>query len=69
MTGKAANTTDFTVTLTEEERAELLALVHHTLGETRVEAHHTHTPAFREGVLNKEVLLKELIKKLAAPAK
>jgi hypothetical protein len=52
-----------TVTLTEEERAELLRLLKHTLGETRAEAHHTHTPAFRDGVLRQEALLTELIAK------
>ncbi len=47
-----------------EERAELLTLLERELGETRVEAHHTHTPKFREGVLHEEAVLRRLLEKL-----
>jgi hypothetical protein len=53
-----------TLALTTEEKDSLLRLLRKTLGEARVEAHRTHTPAFREGVLGEEVLIRNLIAKL-----
>jgi hypothetical protein len=46
-----------------EERAELLTLLERELAETRVEAHHTHTPSFRDGVLHQEAVLRRLLDK------
>ena len=59
-----AATSEFTLTLTTEERDELLRLVEQAFGDTRVEAHRTHTPGYREQVLHEETVLKGLIEKL-----
>jgi hypothetical protein len=53
-----------TLSLSAEERDSLLDLLRQALGETRVEVHRTHTPAFRELVLAQEVLIRNLIGKL-----
>jgi hypothetical protein len=47
-----------------EERAELVTLLERELVETRVEAHRTHTPDFRERVLHQEAVLRRLLEKL-----
>jgi hypothetical protein len=52
------------ITLTREEREYLVRLLQSTIGETRVEAHRTHTPAFRERVLAEETLERSLLSKL-----
>jgi hypothetical protein len=53
-----------TLILSTEERDSLLGLLRQALGETRVEVHRTHTPAFRERVIGQEVLIRTLIEKL-----
>ncbi len=53
-----------TLSLTEEERTELLALLEYTLGETRVEVHHTHTPAYRDQAQHREAIVRSLIEKV-----
>jgi hypothetical protein len=50
-----------------EERAALLTLLERELSETRVEAHRTHTPDFREGVMHQEAVLRRLLGKLNGP--
>jgi hypothetical protein len=50
--------------LSETERSELARLLRRELGETRVEAHHTHTPDYREKVLKNEELLRGLLNKV-----
>jgi hypothetical protein len=52
------------ITLTREERDYLVRLLRTTIGETRVEAHRTHTPAFRDRVLAEETLERGLLSKL-----
>lgn len=52
------------LTLDEAESNELLALLEHTLGETRVELHRTHTPEFRNGVRHEAGILKGVLEKL-----
>lgn len=47
-----------------EERAELVTLLERELGETRVEAHRTHSPDFRERVKHQESVLRRLLEKL-----
>jgi adenine C2-methylase RlmN of 23S rRNA A2503 and tRNA A37 len=49
--------------ITEEERAELIRMLKQVLGETRVEVHRTHTPKYRERVLEEEALLRGLLDK------
>ena len=56
--------TDTSILLTTEERQYLLNMVQNALGESRVEAHRTHTPQFRERVLAEETLLRQLLTKL-----
>ena len=49
--------------ISEEERAELIRLLQQTLGENRVENHHTHTPEYRERVLGEQSVLRGLLDK------
>ena len=55
-----------TLTLTGEERENLLCLLRQALAESRVEAHRTHTPAFRESVLGHQGMIRSLIDRLEA---
>lgn len=64
MVADSKTTGSVNVTLNDEEAAELLQLVEQSLGETRVEVHHTHTPDFRDKVQHREALLKALVEKL-----
>ncbi len=50
-------------TIDDEERAELVTLPGQALTETRVEAHRTHTPGFRERVLRQEAVVRRLLDK------
>lgn len=56
--------TSCTMTLSSEERAELIMLVSEALGESRIESHRTHTPEFRERVLGEQSILRGLLEKL-----
>jgi hypothetical protein len=60
----AAPTSSINLAINREEAASLLQLLEMSLGETRVEAHRTHTPDFRTQVLAQEALLRNLIEKL-----
>ena len=60
----AAPTSSINLVVNREEAASLLRILESSLGETRVEAHHTHTPDFRTEVLAQESLLRGLIEKL-----
>jgi adenine C2-methylase RlmN of 23S rRNA A2503 and tRNA A37 len=51
------------VAITEDERAELVRLLEESLRESRVEAHRTHTPDYRERVLGEQALLRALLDK------
>jgi hypothetical protein len=67
------NETHFTtaetpVALTQDERTYLVRVLQNAIGETRVEAHRTHTPQFREQVLNEEKLIRNLLSKLEESA-
>ncbi|MFI5455701.1 MAG: hypothetical protein ACHRXM_09645 [Isosphaerales bacterium] len=53
-----------TLTLSSEERDTLLDLLRQALGETRVEVHRTHTPAFRDKVLGQECIIRAVIERL-----
>jgi hypothetical protein len=55
---------NLTLTLSDKERDALLSMLRQALGETRVEVHHTHTPDYRELVLDQEALIRSLIAKL-----
>jgi hypothetical protein len=56
--------TDVQITLTSDERQYLLRVVEHALGESRVEVRRTHSPDFRERVLDEEQLQRGLLLKL-----
>jgi len=59
---KAAATIE--LTLDRAESDELVQLLEHTLGETRVELHRTHTPQFRDAVQHEEGILEGVLEKL-----
>lgn len=50
-----------TITISEEERMELVRILEANLKESRVEAHRTHTPDYRERVLDEQALLRGLL--------
>lgn len=55
---------EFNLLINEQERAELLRVLRNSLGETRVEVHHTHTPGYRESVKHEEEVIRGLLEKL-----
>lgn len=55
---------EFNLLINEQERAELLRVLKSSLGETRVEVHHTHTPGYRENVQHEEEVIRGLLKKI-----
>ncbi len=52
------------LSITEEERFELIRLLEQALQETRVEIHRTHTPGYRKRVIGEESLVRSLLTKL-----
>jgi hypothetical protein len=52
------------ITLTSEEKDYLVRTLQNAMGETRVEVHRTHSPEFRERVLEEEKLVRTLLAKL-----
>jgi hypothetical protein len=65
MASETGTTIEYHLSLDDEERAELETLLEQALGETRVEAHRTHTPAFREQVQRQEDVIRRLLEKLS----
>jgi hypothetical protein len=63
MSTNLLETGTLTVVLDEQERGEILELLVTALGETRVEFHHTQTPAYRARVQQREAVLKRLIER------
>ena len=57
-------TAHFTLTLTEEERSQLLNWLEQRLRSKRVEEHRTDASDYRKYVLHQETILEDLIKKL-----
>jgi hypothetical protein len=53
-----------TLSLTDEEREELLNLVEHSLGEVRVERRRTDTLGYQNEVRREESVLRGLLEKL-----
>ena len=56
--------TEFNLPINDSERAQLLRVLKNSLGETRVEVHHTHTPGYRESVKHEEDVIRGLLQKL-----
>jgi hypothetical protein len=52
------------ITMTEEERAQLLSWLEQRLKNKLVEEHRTETAAYRDYVLHQETILESLINKL-----
>ena len=59
--------TRFTLSLDEEERAQLLSLLERTRRDTHIEARRTETPDYKELVHHQEAVLQGLIDKLRRP--
>ena len=59
---------DTQLTLTAQERDQLLELLQEVLKETKVEEHRTRSPSFREIVLQKEQAISSVLRKLGKPA-
>ena len=53
--------------VTAEERDYLQRLLQKTLEEVRVEVHRTHTPDFRQQVMQEEQLVRGLLAKVKGP--
>ena len=58
--------TEFTMSLTEEERAELLNWLEQKLQSKFVEEHRTEAAQYRDHVRHQEEILENLIRKLRA---
>jgi hypothetical protein len=56
--------TGHTLTLTDEERAELMHLVVRSLGEVRIERRHTDVLSYQDEVRREESVLRTLLEKL-----
>ena len=63
MSTNAPGQVSLSLTLDEQERAELVQLLEVALQDLRVEVHRTHSPDYREQLLKREALLHQLIKK------
>jgi hypothetical protein len=60
---------EYRLTLSEQEKEYLERILKVALGETRVEARHTHySPEFRQQVLGEEELVRQLLAKVQKPA-
>jgi len=58
---------EFALTLTEEERAQLLRSLEHLLRDKRLEIHRTESSEFRQYLEREEAVLGRLIEKLRRP--
>lgn len=56
------------VTLTRDEKDYLVRLLQNAIGEVRVEVHRTHTPQYRDRVLDEEKLVRGLLAKVEKSA-
>jgi hypothetical protein len=59
---------DLQLQLTAEEQKYLRELLENVLKETEVEEHRTRKPSFREYVIQKERLIRQVLAKLPPPA-
>jgi len=58
---------EFTLTLSEQERVDLLNYLEQGLRDVLVEVHRTEAPEYREYVQRKEAVLRSVIDKLRRP--
>lgn len=64
MSAQVLQQSSYTLSLSAAERDSLVDFLRQKLGEARVEAHRTHTPAFRDLVFAQEALIRVLLEKL-----
>jgi hypothetical protein len=64
MSAQVLQQTTYTLTLSDQERDDLLALLRRAFAESRVEVHRTHTPDFRDLVVGQAAVLRGLVEKL-----
>jgi hypothetical protein len=64
MTTTTTTSGEFTLTMTEEERTQLLNWLEQRFKNKLVEEHRTRAPNYREGILHQEAILEDLINKL-----
>jgi hypothetical protein len=67
MSATSTMTSELTLSLTEEERRDLLSFLEQGLRETLVEVHRTDSLDYRHIVERKEAVLRRLIDKLRQP--
>ena len=67
MTASSTKSPLLTLTLTEEERAQLASLLEQTIRDTLVEAHRTDSPDYREHIQRREAVLRSVSEKLSRP--
>lgn len=63
--------TEYTLTLSDEERTELLGILERELADLRVECRRTDAPAFHEQLREEEIVLRLLaakVRRLRQPA-
>ena len=65
MAGNREATGEFSVSLTDEERRDLLAWLEDRLRKTLVEEHRTDSSEYRKQVVRNEEIIKSLIGKLS----
>lgn len=63
----AATSAQFTLSLTEDERAQLLIFLQQALRDKQIEVHRTEAPDYREYVLHQQAVMESLIAKLGRP--
>jgi hypothetical protein len=56
--------TNFSLTLTDEERAELLRLLENSVVETHVESRRTESPEYQKEIHHEEAVLRSLLAKV-----
>ena len=64
MSAQVLQQPSYTLTLSVQERDCLLGLLRQAFGESRVEAHRTHTPDFRDLVLDQQAVFRTLVDKV-----
>jgi hypothetical protein len=57
-------TPQFPLVLSEEERTQLLSLLEQVLRDTRIEAHRTDAPDYREWIERRESIVQGIINRL-----
>lgn len=59
-----ATACEYNLSLTEDERAELLSILEREIADIRVECRHTDTPGYHDQLRNEEIVLRLLTAKL-----